>query len=152
MFVLGITGNAKAESVLDQKQIGTERIPFAQRRDLLRLGQQSVARSAIRSIRQVDEYRAAIVAKYVHDMDTVMANSARSLARGGTAIFVVGNNTVRGRRVSTRRVVRSLAEAHGLETILELRNKIPSRGLLTKRHRTADVITHEYAVVMRKPE
>jgi hypothetical protein len=35
--------------------------------------------------------------------------------------------------------------------LLRIRNRIPSRGLLTKRHPTAGVITHEHVIVLRKP-
>src|SRR3954447_970247 len=94
LFTLGITSVATDEAALDRLQVGTERVPAT---EWLIEGVPSTSPTAdqtIAVIRSVDPYRAAILARYVHDMKRVMDNSWASLKPGGHAVFVVGNNTV----------------------------------------------------------
>lgn len=151
LFALGMTADAKAEGELDRLQIGTERVPAKDWESLDSATQSQTADRTGSSIREKDPYRASILSKYVRDMDAVIRNSYTALKPGGHAIFVVGNNTVRGVTVANDTIVSELADAAGFVEQVRIRNRIPSRGLLTKRHHTAGIITHEHAVVLRKP-
>ena len=59
----------------------------------------------------------AILTRYVHDMGLVVGETARVLARGGTAAYVMGENTVRGTSVRNSRIVEMLAAGSGLRVV-----------------------------------
>ena len=58
----------------------------------------------------------AILTRYVHDMGLVVGETAKVLAGGGTAAYVMGENTVRGTFVRNSRIV-MLAAASGLKVV-----------------------------------
>lgn len=104
----------------------------------------------IKAVAKTDRYRAAIVGKYVRDMQAVINNCQAALVPGGHAVFVIGNNRIRGKLLDNGQIFSELGTSAGMKTILRVRNRIPSRGLITKRHHTAGVITHEQVIVLRK--
>ena len=59
----------------------------------------------------------AILTRYVHDMGLVVDETARVLARGGTAAYVMGENTMRGTFVRNSRIVEMLAAGSGLRVV-----------------------------------
>lgn len=151
LFALGFASSASDEAELDRHQVGTERVSRDQWSTMIDAVDSKAALVAIKQIRKVDLYRAAIVSNYVANMKTVMKNCADALNSGGHAIFVIGNNTIRGIPLKNAAILKELAIAAGFDILLHLRNRIPSRGLITKRHVTAGVITHEHVLVLRKP-
>jgi DNA modification methylase len=151
MFVLGITENSATESALDRLQVGTERISFSERDAFYETAGSSCADRVVRSIRREDPYRAAIVGKYVQDMKCVLQNCFNALKPNGHAVLVLGNNSVRGRVVDNAQIALELGANAGFSEVLRLKNRIPSRGLITKRHHSAGVITHEHVLVLKKP-
>ncbi len=151
LFVLGYTANGQDESALDRLQIGTERVPEREWASLLEPTGAPSADRTITSVLRQDRYRAAIIGKYVRDMNVVVSNCYAALKPGGHVVFVIGNNHVRGRLLDNAAILAELASKLGFAQTLRIRNKIPSRGLLTKRHPTAGVITHEHVLVLRKP-
>lgn len=151
LFVLGFTNSSETERELDCLQVGTERVPFRDWELMTEETNSATANDVIEKVQKKDAYRAAIVGKYVRDMDTVVSNCFQALKPGGHAVFVVGNNNVRGRLVDNAEVLAELGARVGFAQTTAVRNRIPSRGLLTKRHPTAGVITHEHVVVLRKP-
>ena len=56
----------------------------------------------------------AILARYVHDMRQIVEETARVMSDGGRAVYVVGENTVRGTFVPNSRIVSKLAHNAGL--------------------------------------
>jgi hypothetical protein len=150
-FVLGFTTSAADERDLDVLQVGTERVRETEWKRMLEPTGAPSADKVISAVGKKDKYRAAIVGKYVRDMDTVVKNCYAALVPGGHSVFVIGNNCVRGRLLDNAAILGELGVAAGFIDTLRVRNKIPSRGLLTKRHPTAGVITHEHVIVLRKP-
>lgn len=150
-FVLGFTETAQDEGALDRLQVGTERVPFADWEAMAEATSSPTANAAIAGVRKKDNFRAAIVGRYVRDMTKVIENCFAALNPGGHAVFVIGNNCVRGVQLDNAMILSELGEGAGFSQRLRVRNRIPSRGLLTKRHPTAGVITHEHVVVLRKP-
>ena len=72
----------------------------------------------------------AILTRYVHDMGLVVGETAKVLAGGGTAAYVMGENTMRGTFVCNSRIV-ILAAASGLKVVSRrLRCLPPSRQYL----------------------
>lgn len=151
LFALGFAQDASDEAVLDRLQVGTERIAKREREKYYAASGSNTADLAVRAIRRDDPYRAAIVGKYVRDMCQVVENCYRALKPGAHAIFVLGNNCVRGRILDNTAIMLELGKAAGFDDVLVVKNRIPSRGLLTKRHPTAGVITHEHVLVLKKP-
>lgn len=150
-FVLGFTAGSKEEAALDRLQVGTERVPFPDWAAMSEPTTSPTANTAIELVRVQDRFRAAIIGRYVRDMTVVIENCFQVLNPGGHAVFVIGNNCVRGVELDNATILAELGEKAGFAQRLRVRNRIPSRGLLTKRHPTAGVITHEHVVVLRKP-
>jgi DNA modification methylase len=56
----------------------------------------------------------ALLTRYIRDMRSVMQEVARVLAPGGNAVYVVGENTIRGTYVRNSRVIAAVAQLCGL--------------------------------------
>lgn len=94
-----------------------------------------------------------MIARYVRDMDAVIKEITRVLARNGQALLVVGDCTVRGIYIRNSIAVRMLSENHTLKLLWQKRRKIPDRrrylplpgknseGALAKRLRTEVVMS-----------
>ena len=151
MFALGFTKDGAEERVLDRMQVGTERVAEIEWKEMSEPTGVDTADRVIKKVLKGDEYRAAIVGKYVRDMSKVVMNCFDALKDGGHAVFVLGNNNVCGELLDNAKILGEISEDVGFEAVLRVRNRIPSRGLLTKRHPTAGVITHEHVLVLKKP-
>ncbi|QOZ37306.1 hypothetical protein XH92_41960 [Bradyrhizobium sp. CCBAU 53421] len=57
----------------------------------------------------------AVLAHYIEDMRRAVAEAARVLKPGGRAIYVVGENTVRGTFIPNAKIVSAVAERAGLK-------------------------------------
>jgi SAM-dependent methyltransferase len=58
----------------------------------------------------------AVLAHYIDDMHKAVMEAARVLSPGGRAIYVVGENTVRGTFIPNAKIVSAVAELSGLES------------------------------------
>ena len=56
----------------------------------------------------------AVLARYIQDMHRIVGETARVLASGGRAVYVVGENTVRGTFVRNSKIVEEIALEAGL--------------------------------------
>ncbi len=108
------------------------------------------AEAVIRSIRTRSPIRAHIAAAYLTEMQTALREISRILKPEGHLILVVGNNRVAGHPFHAARYLRAIAETVGLSLRLCLVDDIHSRGLMTKRNKTASVITREHVMLFRK--
>ena len=70
----------------------------------------------------------AILTRYVCDMRLVVEETARVLAAGGTAAYVIGENTVRGTYISNSRIVERLAAGAGLDVVAKRSRRLPARS------------------------
>jgi hypothetical protein len=75
---------------------------------------------------------------------------ARVLKPKRYMVLIAGNNRVCGKRFMTEHYLRRIAEDEGFTLVLRLVDDIRSRGLMTKRNKTASVITREWVLVFRK--
>ncbi|WP_224196615.1 hypothetical protein [Nannocystis pusilla] len=57
----------------------------------------------------------AMLARYTDDMRKSVGEVARVLVKGGKAIYVIGENTIRGTYIGTSEILRAVAEFAGLE-------------------------------------
>jgi hypothetical protein len=101
-------------------------------------------------IRSINPLRAHIAANYLCEMKQALLEIARVLRRGGYLVLVAGNNQICGNRFHTPEYLRHMIEDIGLTLRLSMVDTIGSRGLMTKRNKTASVITRECVQLFRK--
>lgn len=110
-----------------------------------------LASVALERIRKINPLRAHIASTYLAEMREALTATARRLKRGGWLILVIGNNTICGEEFETSNYIAQIAVSIGLDLELELLDDIRSRGLMTKRNKTAGVISREHIQMFRKP-
>lgn len=108
------------------------------------------ADALIAEIAKENASRAKIVGNYLIEMRAALEEAVRVLRPGGCFVLVIGDNTVCGRRFASSEYLRMILEGMGMKTILSLVDPIPSRGLITRRNKTAGIITSESVIVLRK--
>ena len=94
--------------------------------------------------------RAYIVGNYLNEMKVALEESVRVLKKGGYMIIVIGNNTVCGRPFDTQDYLSTYLQQKGMQIQFKLVDDIKSYGLMTKRNKTASLITCEWVLVFRK--
>lgn len=75
---------------------------------------------------RLDSRHEGILARYVGDMRSAVSEVGRVLARGGKAVYVIGENSLRGTYIRTSTIVTKLAELVGLELAERLTRTLPS--------------------------
>jgi hypothetical protein len=150
-LALGWTGLASASDLaaLERGLTGREHL---RRDELLDLDVpcQQIA-TEIRQIAERDQFRAAVYAHYFRGMGAALAELASLLPKDGLLVMIAGTNVVAGKNLDTHRHLQRLATQHGLTPILELRDAIRGRTLLTKRARRHEPLAAEAVHVFRKP-
>jgi len=101
-------------------------------------------------VRNVNPLRAHIAGNYLVEMRQAFVETLRVLKPNGYIVLVAANNQVCGYEFRTSRYLRTIAEQLGLSLKLCLIDDIRSRGLMTKRNKTASVITREWVMVFQK--
>lgn len=94
--------------------------------------------------------RAFLVANYLNEMKIALDESYRVLKVGGYMVIVVGNNTVCGQQFDTQNYLTKYLESRGMQLQFKLIDDIKSYGLMTKRNKTANMITREWVLVFKK--
>jgi DNA modification methylase len=135
---------------LDKQMIGTERVYFDEYKELIPVDNRKADR-LLKRIFKKDPGRAGIVSRYLRDMRESIRTVHKLLKPRGYFALVVGNNTVSGSIVKNHEILAEIAQEEG-QFIVEsiLKDSIRSRGLITKRHDTAGVISEEWILVLRK--
>jgi DNA modification methylase len=101
-------------------------------------------------IRKQNPTRAAIAAAYLNDMRSAVREMHRVLKPGGHIVLVAANNRIAGRKFPTVEYLRVIASQCGLSLLACFVDAIRSRGLMTKRNKTAGVITREWVLLFGK--
>ena len=94
--------------------------------------------------------RACIVGTYLNEMKTALDESYRVLKPGGYMILVIGNNTVSGISFNTQDYLTTYLQSKGMHLEFKLIDDIKSYGLMTKRNKTANTISSEWVLVLKK--
>lgn len=105
----------------------------------------------LKTIWDIDRTRALICATYISEMEAAIVEIVRVLKPGGHFVLVIGNNEVCGLPFKSSHYLQVLCERHGLRTRLRMVDEIKSRGLMTKRNRSAGVISREWVILFEKP-
>lgn len=101
-------------------------------------------------VRKVNPLRAHIAAQYIAEMKEAFGKVPKMLKPGGFMVLVAGNNTVCGLEFDTSSYLKGILESLGLSLKLCLIDDIRSRGLMTRRNKTASIITREWVMVFQK--
>lgn len=75
---------------------------------------------------KLDSRHKGILARYIDDMRSAIKEVGRVLSRGGKAIYVIGENTIRGTYVRTSVIISMLAEIAGLRLKERRARTLPS--------------------------
>jgi tRNA G10 N-methylase Trm11 len=101
-------------------------------------------------IQQTNPLRAHIATNYLLEMRSALLEAYRVLKRGGYMVLVAANNQVCGQEFRTQEFLKRIAIEIGFEVEFQLIDAIKSYGLMTKRNKTANLITREWVTVFRK--
>ena len=133
----------------DAQTIGREQYRVDEYAELVHTGIEAADR-LLRQIRERNPLRAHIAGNYLVELRCALVEMERVLAPGGYLVIVSANNRVCGEVFRTPDYIEQILTGFGLSRILVLRDTIRSRGLMTKRNKTANVITQEIVHVFRK--
>lgn len=67
-----------------------------------------------------------LLCQYIWDMNQALSETARVLRSGATAIYVVGDSTIKGTFVRNSRIVLTLARRHGLSLVSRHSRSLPA--------------------------
>jgi hypothetical protein len=146
---LGLWPSSKLRE-LEDKNIGRE---HHRKRDYLEFIPTGLpgADRQLERIAKTNPLRAHIASSYFREMRLAFAETSRVLKSGASLVLVTSNNTVCGQLFPTKKFLRyMLEEEFGLVCDLELIDHIKSRGLMTRRNKTAATITSESIYLFRK--
>lgn len=94
--------------------------------------------------------RANITYTYIQEMKTVFEKLYFLLKKKGYFALIIGNNVIAGYEFKTNEYLMKIAEKIGFTTKLVLIDDIKSRGLMTNRNKTANLISREYVILFEK--
>lgn len=134
---------------LDSKNIGRENYTKVEYSSLKKTGIQS-ADLLLAEIFKVNPTRSFIAANYLLEMNDVFNEMYRVLKKNGYFVLVIGNNKVCEREFNTQSYLTEMLEKLGFIVVLKLIDDIKSFGLMTKRNKTADLISREWIIVLEK--
>ncbi|MDX0439443.1 DNA methylase [Sinorhizobium medicae] len=108
------------------------------------------AQEVLSKIKSMNSLRSHIADTYLREMDDAAEAIISRLRQNGHLVLVVGDNMICGHNFPTSQFVKDIFNSKGLTTSLELVDDIRSRGLMTKRNKTAGTIEREHVIVFQK--
>lgn len=147
---LGWTQLAKVKELtsLDQKNIGRENYRKSEI-NIIKTGIKE-ADNLIEKVYNFNPARAQIVCNYLIEMKFALNEMVRVLKKSGYLVLVVGNNKVCNMEFNTQEYFTEYLTGCGLKLQFKLIDDIQSYGLMTKRNKTADIISREWILVFKK--
>jgi DNA modification methylase len=147
---LGWTQLAKTHELLllDKKNIGRENYRKAE----LYIKKTGIveADTLIEKIFKIKPERAKIFCSYLLEMKDALNEMVRVLKKDGYLVLIVGNNKVCNKEFNTQEYFTECLISKGLKLQFKLIDDIRSYGLMTKRNKTADIISREWILVFKK--
>lgn len=141
--------NDSTISELNKKSVGREEFPKSAYAEYYTIGFENID-TILKKIYEKNKLRACITYKYLVEMENAFKKFYNMLKKDGYFIMVIGNNTIAGYEFVTHEYLIEIAENLGFSTELVLIDDIKSRGLMTKRNKTASIISREHIVVFKK--
>lgn len=145
---LGMTEGCELKP-LENLSIGREHLPKTIWNDEIFTGI-AAADDVLARVRSKNKLRSAIAATYLNEMRLAIIELARVLKPNGYFVLVIGNNEVCSEIFESSFYLKVMANEAGLTTELELVDEIKSRGLMTKRNKTAGIISREWVLLFKK--
>ena len=141
--------NGKSLKELEQRSIGREEYL---RNEYVQIARTDVpaADNLIKKIEKINPLRAHIASNYLKEMREAFKESVKVLKPGGYFVLVAANNQVCGKEFRTQEYLMEILQQEGLNVIFRLVDDIKSYGLMTKRNKTASVITREWVLLLQK--
>ena len=136
---------------LDRQTLGTEAVTTRSIGLMELLTGDSYVDPMIRAIHERNPTRAKMASDYCGYLGTFARECLRLLRPGGDLLVTLGRSTLAGVPLLADRVFRRAGQELGFEFVATLVDRIPSRALLTQRHRTAGRIDHEFIVWLKSP-
>ena len=146
---LGLAGTGQLRT-FERRNIGREHLDKCELDDLPKTGLGG-ADAFIEIVASHNRRRGAIIATYLTEMKTALAEAVRVLKPGGHFVLVIGDNQVCGREFTSSTYLTEVLTDLGLDVRLKLVDEIRSRGLITKRHASAGIIAREWIILLQKP-
>ncbi|WP_169327713.1 DNA methyltransferase [Pseudoalteromonas sp. NEC-BIFX-2020_015] len=148
---LGWLGFCEKNSLRDfeRENIGREHYSKSEYETVIQTGIADID-NVLNDIWHINRLRAHINGNYLLEMQNAISEMYRVLKKNKYCIIIIGNNEVCGKQFDTQRFIRLIAEKIGFTTELVLVDDIHSRGLMTKRNKTASVINSEWILVFKK--
>lgn len=134
---------------LKSMSIGREEYLKNEYKSLLQTGV-AEADLLLRDIYRSNPLRAHIAANYLIEMRQALKQTIKTLKKEGIMILIVANNHVCGKQFKTQEYLTNICQEFGLNILFRLIDDIRSYGLMTKRNKTASIITREWVLVFRK--
>ena len=145
---LGLTPDCKLRPI-ERRSIGREHLAADEMLEPAGTGV-AEADSLLDKIVERNPLRARIAQRYLLEMREALAELSRTMTHDGSLVLVVGPNLVAGLEFPTPLFLQQIAESLGFTTQLHLIDSIDSRGLMTKRNRTAGVIQQESVFLLKR--
>ncbi|MFN7957242.1 MAG: hypothetical protein U0P46_02785 [Holophagaceae bacterium] len=145
---LGFLDSNKLTS-FEQASIGREHLPKSVwcRQEMTGI---ATADKIINQIYKKNKLRSAIISTYLLEMKEALAEATRALRPGGHLVLVIGNNEVCGAPFTSSEYLEEILHQYGFTTKLKLIDEIKSRGLMTKRNKSASIIAREWVILLQK--
>lgn len=106
--------------------------------------------SLLQSISKINPRRAAIAETYLKEMDQVLKNCNDVLKNQGWLILIAANNLFCGKDFLTQEYIKDIALKYNFTLKAQFIDDIASYGLMTKRNKTAGIISCEWVHVFQK--
>ena len=149
MRVIGMSKERIAN--IDRATLGTERVSVTAC-DLTRLSDLPPDLSLlVTRIASRNPKRAVMLAEYSRGLISFAREMKRVMKSDGHAFVSFGTSRIAGYKVDMAELFRGVAERAGFRSVAVLVDDIPSRGMITKRSRTAGTIPKENVVWLRAP-
>ena len=146
LYWLGYTKEQIA--AVDCQTLGTERV--SKRANLQQLLRGDFCQdNLIRKVWEINRIRAIMLSRYLAYLGRFSAECRRVLRPGDDVFVTFGTSRISGIEVDMASIFKHLALSNGLEYVTTLIDTIPSRGLLTQRHRSASAIHDEQVVWLK---
>jgi DNA modification methylase len=150
-FSLGWLGYCENNTLRDHevKNIGREHYHKSEYQELQLFNVEEID-NRLDEIFSVNPLRAHINGNYLAEMKAAIFEMYRVLKPSKYCVIVMGNNEVCGKPFNTQHYINLIAEQAGFKTELKLVDVIHSRGLMTKRNKTASIINSEWIIILKK--
>lgn len=104
----------------------------------------------LHTVQRLNPLRAHIAWTYLAEMESAFQSMYVLLRPGGSLILITGPNTICGHHFDTPAFLEELACRAGFATKFKLIDHIRSRGLMTKRNKTAGLISSEWVLGLKR--